>query len=437
MAETKTNTTSRENVATPFTFPHCTIISADSTTPDSQIDASTIMDMDVYESITHPGITGRIKFFDWQGAKEFLEIFAGDTISFEWGQETGPDGESDSLIGEYIIYGSSGDETPKDTTYNITEFFFCSPWLIEATTRQISKAWEKRGDGIKISDMVKDLIVECGGTPGTIIPTQQKLERFVSPYWTPLHIIRYFMGHAMDEQGRGGYTLWTDIKTGNVNFTPIAWFFEGNVEDVTTDESKKLTVRPQNFRFAGKIHAQTIESEFDILKYINSGIPNSEVYSFDYDRTSITKNGEPITDYAHPHLSSAISLPLTYEDKKYISSSYSTLWPNTAERMNDAKLKTHSELVDGKIRSGYTYLFSDIVKISMLSNANITRRAGSLVKLNYMSIESHKAEPNLKLTGSYLIREIRHSIVDNDYFQVLTICNDGYKEMGRLDMIEW
>jgi hypothetical protein len=430
MATSKTN---KENLGTPFSFPQCTIISADSTTPDSTIDVSTILDMDVYESITNPGITGRIKFFDWQGAKELKEIFAGDTISFEWGQEIGEGGQSDKLLGEYIIYGSSGDETPKDKTYNITEFFFCSPWLIDATTMQVSKAWAD----VLISDIVTDLITLCGGTPGTIIPTKQKLEHFVSPMWTPLHIIKHFMGYAMDGDKRGGYTLWTDIKTGNVNFTPIAWFFEEGVGSTIDDEAKKLTVRPQNLRFAGKIHHQNVESEFDILKYITSGMPESNLYSFSYDRTQVTKNGEPITDYAHPHLSSAISLPLKYEDKKYISTSFCALWPNTADRMGDAKLTVHDDMVEGKIRSAYTYLFSDIVKINMLANADIQRRAGSLVQLNYMSVENVKAEPNLKLSGSYMIREIRHSVTDNDYFQVVTVCNDGYKEMGRLDMIEW
>jgi hypothetical protein len=64
------------------------------------------------------------------------------------------------------------------------------------------------------------------------IETKQTLERFVTPFWSPIKIIRYLMSFALDakpkenitpkigEGEQGGFLLFTDLKTGKVNFIP-------------------------------------------------------------------------------------------------------------------------------------------------------------------------------------------------------------------------
>ena len=377
-------------------------------------------EINIYEDLTNPAILGDITIADYQGFNEVGEIFAGDDVEIIMNTE-----DREELSLKFKIYAS-------DTAVNVNSTFqpityrFCSEWLIDAMTRQISKAYKEK----YIHEIIKDLLSECGAKIGYIEPTKQKLFRFTTPFWTAIKSIHHLLSFAMNEQGIGGYIFWTDLKTGKVNVTTVDYLYNGKhgVED------KKFMSIPKNQFYESKIENVSFDTHYDIIQFVNQGVATSKYVSLFYDKNKTYEYKKKINEIKHKHLGKKLPINKTYTDKKYTVTKFTSLFPSKDDPVTEDSLV--KDMVDGRANTRYTRLFCDIFKISFMTQQNSSRRVGHTCFLEYQSEDKSQAIANKQYTGTYVIRNIRHMIFNGIYKQAVTIMNDGFYE-SKNDLVSW
>lgn len=379
-----------------------------------------ISSMNIYEGIIYPGILGEIQIADWQGFSEVGEVFAMDDIEITFASVDRPD-----IKMNFKIYASSTSMQPT-TTYNPISYKFCSPWLVDAFTRAISKSFKDKF----IHEIVKDLLTECGATIGFIEPTKQKLEKFTTPLWTPLKSISHLLSFALNTQDMGGYVFWTDLVSGKVNVTTMDYLYSGKFgkEDV------KFKPLPLNDLYEGRVMDLTVETNFDVIKSVNQGLQNTKYQSYFIDKNKLYTSEKKVNEIPQTHLSNKLPINNLFLDNKYCNIKHSFLYPiseNLVSDDNDLK-----NLIDGKANTRYTKLFSDTIRMTFRANANVSRRSGNICELEYQSAEKTFVTDNKLYSGKYLIRNIRHYLQGSAFLPIITIINDGYQET-KLDLVTW
>ena len=130
-----------------------------------------ISEVNIYESILNPGIMGNMTIADWQGLDEVGQVFGGDDFEIVFKTE-----DDTELSLKYKIYSNVTSNDP-GRSFNTSGYSFCSEWMIDGLTRQISKHYKDK----YIHEIIKDLLTECGAKIGFIEPTKQKLNHFTTP----------------------------------------------------------------------------------------------------------------------------------------------------------------------------------------------------------------------------------------------------------------
>jgi hypothetical protein len=387
-----------------------------------QLRGETLSHFDIYESICDPGILGDFSFSDWQGLKEFGEVFAGDDLEMCFNTEN-----KERLVLKFKIYASEENFVTHDQPVQRNKFSFCSPWLIDALTRQISKPFVKKFT----HEIIRELLTDCGAEVGFIEPTKEKLEIFVSPLWKPIHTIRHLLSHMKSESGKGGYLFWTDLKTGKVNVATLDYLMKGSLG--TYDS---FMVHPGNIRYDGRAYEIHVENNFDMIRHVNLGMFQINNLGFWFDKNRHQGVNDSSKEYKHTHLGKFLPVNKTFTDKKYQTTKFSYLYPHQAAAVTDEKL--YLEDLEADQRFTYSMLFSDVFKLNILASGETTRRAGWLAKLDFPSQnEALNKSGNKHFKGKYLIRDIRHSFGKGDVAQFISLVSDGFADFDRDLMVRW
>ncbi len=397
------------------------------------IEPSYIQSIEIYESLTQPGILGKISIQDYQGIKELASVFAGDEIEISFAV----DGQSNNAFTlKFAVYTDEGSRINPQLTYDTLELGFCSKWLLDGFTKQISKPYKDQ----YIHEIIQDILVtECSGAQiGYIEPTLQKLNNFLSPRWTPIHTIKYLLSYALNQSKIGGYIIWTDLRTDKINVTTIDYLMKENLQ--RADNS--LVILPSNQRYQGRIKSLNVESAFDSIRMVNNGIQQNVYYGFNFDSKKIYTTQDKITDMKNKRLSKKLPIHSKYVEndtkKKYARFKYSPLFPSTNNPiLDDTEVQN---FIDGDLYNQYAFFSSDIFKINIETLGDTQRKVGQLVLLEWPS-QSHnsgeKTDNKQMKSNDYLIREIKHHFSSYlDYKQYITLAIDGYQEYNA-SLINW
>lgn len=393
-----------------------------------EIDMDNVMSIEIFEGIGNMGIYGSILMQEYAALKEIGNIFAGDFIKLEFGRI-----DDTPLTLEYVIFESYGDTSDEDDFHNLISFGFCSKWLLEANTKKRSKPFLN----MRIDEIVTDIVENCGGTMNVVVPTEQTLERFISPYWPPVVTLTHLMSFAASSNDKlGGYCLWTDIANEQVNFVPIIDLMDGLYGEVGFEMSQNFNYE----RSPARIIQQSIDTTFDVMKYADAGAGRSQLIGFNYDNTEVMKMDERMDEYANEHVNLGKQIPLNdrYMGRQYRNTKSSFLFNNTNSLIEDSAEgdKLTQELVKGKLRTKYSMIMADILTMRISSpGEGFQKRAGRLVKANYPSNNTTDGNKNAHYSGTYLINEIVHTIQGKQYLNALSLISNAYKEIDRPDMI--
>jgi len=385
-----------------------------------------MIELHIFEGLTNPAVTGYAILADREAILEKREILPGDKIEIEF---TSKADKTDTFSYKGIITGANG-KTKLDSTFPITEISFCSEWWFNATTKQISKCYKNKTWAEIIQDLINN---ECNGNLTAISPNvDKKIERYVSPYWTPAHIIKSLMNGAHNNPNETGYIIYENIKRNNTNIISLDYLFQGQ----WGIHPSTLVVGSQNKLYEGNVTNIMMESYFDSAKYINQGTHQTDFISFDYDRTKVYTSSESFDKIDLTHLSGFAPIPKKYNDP--IFKSIRKHWGPFHQQKRRTP-KEFQNYIDGNRNDHYCQLFSDMLKFNVLVPGATNRSAGQLVKLEYPSINTKETptERHKFLEGYYLIREINHIFKNDVYGQALTLCRDGFGKLDRNDLVRW
>ena len=398
-----------------------------------EVETSYISDLQIFESLTQPGILGKVSIQDYQGFRELSSVFSGDEIEISFAID---DQGSDALVLKFAVYTDEGSKVSPQNTYDTLQLGFCSKWLLDGFTKQVSKPYKDK----YIHEIIQDILTtECSGAQiGYIEPTLQKLDYFLSPRWTPIHTIKYLLSFALNASKIGGYIIWTDLKTDKINITTLDYLIKGGIPKAINS----FAILPSNQRYQGRIKNMNIESAFDAIRMVNNGIQQNVYYGFNYDTKKFFTTEDKITDVKNKRLSKKLPIHQKYKEdsknKKYARFKYCPLFPSTDNPVTDEdKFK---DLVKGQLYNEYAFFTSDIFKINIETLGDNQRRVGQLVLLEWPS-QSHnaggKSDNKQMKSYNYLIREIRHILSPYlDYKQFVTLVIDGYQEYDAT-IINW
>ncbi len=398
-----------------------------------EVDISKIKSLEIFESIEFPGNVGNVVIDDWVTLKEKLNIFSGDIVDISFGRDSDP-----VLVLEMVITDDPVEIILPGQDDKYIQLSFCSKWLVEGFTQNRSKVWKNK----YIHEIVADLVEDCGGTLGAFERTKQKLDRFVSPFWSPIQTIRYLMGFAVDRNDHGGYLLFSDLREDNVNFLPYNRLIHAEINAGRVPFNLKFN--PKHALSYEKILNLSVANSYDSIKYGNSGLGRSQYIGFDYDKTEMMKNDLRIDEYIHNHLSTVLPLNNKYLGDKYRTSKEMLLYPNTDSLITDdvieseEYLRSPSELLNGKMNTKQSLTFSDMVTLNIVTNGEgVHKKSGRLIGVEIPSRNRKIEVLHKQLSGTYLIKNLKHSIVDLIYSNTMTVISDGYKLVSRKDMITW
>ncbi len=248
--------------------------------------------------------------------------------------------EDENILSTKMVIYDVQDRVMTPLTSKIT-ILLCTRDLINNTAIKVSKRFGK-GEGTNIGDLVKDDILT--GLLGTQVPinVQQTLNKYsyISPYWTPLTMIRWLATKAIaapEESGapsssagyaffqnKDGYVFWSFDKLAKQELTETAankfilGYIAGELEDLKNKlPIDKLTVKSSNDILQGMNYGSYVstvmtldlkdmkyeEHPFDINKYYES-VPrlNQETpvpkYFSNFDETSYTRVMSKLLDTA-------------------------------------------------------------------------------------------------------------------------------------------
>lgn len=391
-----------------------------------EVEAAFITHVEIYESLTQPGITGYMEIKDYQALQEIGNVFIDDDIILTFSIDGD---EANELNLKFKLFTNEGSRQLALNTYDFLRIGFCSPWMVEGLSRLISKPYEKK----LISEIIKDLLEECGAKIKYIEATKTKLENFVTPLWTAYHSIKHLMSFAINEEGVGGYVCWTDLKTGEVNVTTLDYMLKG-----TLGTYKSFEINSSNLRYTGRVKEMAIESSYDTIRLINTGMPNIRYHAFNFDTNKIESTKNSVVEDKQTRLGQKFPLLSKYNTDKYITHKFTSLFPETADPIT-SDITQLTNLTQGLESNTYAMLTTDVFKINIEVLGEMTRRVGWLAQLEYPSVgtDTGNKTGQKQLKGLYLIREIKHVFsLSTDYEQFITLVSDGYKEFDK-ELIAW
>jgi hypothetical protein len=306
----------------------------------TDIELSFITSIDIYESLSQPGITGFIAIQDYQGLRELGNVFSGDILEISFGV----DGQEEfDIETKFVIYTDEGSRVLPQQMYDVLNLGFCSIWLRDALSKSISKPYKDK----YIHEIIEDiLITECSGANiGYIEPTLQKLEHFLSPRWTPFHIIKHLLSFALNKDKIGGYICWTDLKTNKINVTTLDYLVKGNLGKA----NNSFIILPGNKRYQGRIKNLTFESSFDSFRMVTTGIHDSVYYGFNFDKNEFITTKDKITDLKNSKLSNKFPFESNYaSNKKYSTYKFCPIFPSTDTTISSDDTKL-TDLLEGAL----------------------------------------------------------------------------------------
>lgn len=368
----------------------------------------------INQSINKFVTTGRIVLNDFI-LKEFYEFFANDSIELII---------EDELLNKtynikFIIYKVGGTKV-NNGEYDTLEMFFCSPWAIDFYTKPISLTYTEKS----ISNIVNDLFYRCNVKINNLEETLDIID-FTSPLWSSSCIIKHLMRFAQNQESKAGFLCFPDFESQKINFVSTDFLIS---EKLGLDKIG-LYYDKLDGDLPAAIKTLNIEKEFDVIENIDKGLGNLKAKSFNYnylvdDNTNdnISETNIKLKQYKRNKLSKYIPLSKDFEEDEY-QTQFLTHFNNNS--LNEAFIKNK-----------YNKVLNSMIKINMLVAPSLERKIGMITTLNFPSNQNNKYNNNEKLTGKYLITDIKYIFDEERFTQTLSLSSEGYKTSKIENLIE-
>lgn len=273
----------------------------------------------------------------------------------------------------------------------------------------ISKSYKGR-----YSDIVDQLLNDLGSTRQLEKEDSLGIQKFVSPFWTPLHCCHWVSGRSYD--ANNSPFLFYETVDG-YRFKALKTLFESEVYRKLRIEPKTADPNPDPDRLYSIVYEYEPLPRDSKMEQQDRGLFGSTTYVYSTLNKTIQKQEASYAD-----------LPKVDKFK---------LYDDVAGKRN--KVYVLMERADGSHRGA----FSRRMQLGLLDNtrANVMIAGDSLMRAGYvieLNVPSKAATPELvhevTTSGRWLVTSVRHVIRRDSYRTIIGIAKDSYSSdiAGRI-----
>ncbi len=400
-----------------------------------------LVELSYYEDIYSFVTSGYITLIDAQGFLELFQLSGNEFIEINFGKIRTGTNSTDQL---FRIYKTSDRKPSGNLNSEVYTLYFCSEELLLSEQTKISKSYA----GMKISDIVKDVLVEKLKVKDKNIQNIEEtigVYDFVIPRLKPFEAISWLSTYARPKLTGtvGADMLFFETKNG-FNFRSLQSMFKGQIYGTYRYQAKNIDELVQDFQ---EKTITVLDYEFvkthDSLKDTNSGTFANKVITIDPLARTYKTTDFNYKDYFDKKKTSSLNandvlVPLKNRLGKTQNESYDSrikvLTTNSAQVNlkyikdipgsvgKDVGVENYIPLRTAQLGlANYT-----VVKITIPGDPGIT--AGRTMFFNFPSLKptTNNKELDRYYSGTYLITAVRHIVTSAGSYQtVLEITKDS------------
>ena len=380
-----------------------------------------LSELNLFESIFKNSISGNLNVSDTENLISEFPIVGHEEIIISFGNPTDPNSEDIQVkfrVYKIDPYSRRGERSSEYTIHFIT------PEYLENAKNRISKAYSFS----KISDIVSSITENNLGVEADVEITKGNHD-IIIPNWRPFDALNWLCARAQNPKSDGSnYVFYEDID--GYKFKSIETLVgEAPVQNYKW-KPKNLPEGEDDFLVPNDY---TIQSHFDIIRNIGTGMYSSKVLLHDI----IKREYEEITfDYLdtwedHNHITNNATILKKPEELNEIFDSYVKFIPVHDKQFSDKKSNEIKNTILPRI-SQIQQLNN--FRINMTVPGNTKLKVGSTIDFELPSLMesgSGSTDPDKLYNGKYLIAAVRHFIDGQTHECVLDLVKDSFfKELA-------
>lgn len=398
-------------------------------------------EIDVFESLTNPFISAKIKLLDAVGILESFEVFGGETVEirvrkmYRQGKQL-----EDDLKFKGIVYKVS-DRTPASERVEVYTIHCISEEFIENQKKKIS---QKFGP-LLYSDIAERIFKNE-------LNSKKKFNKEKTLGKQVVHIPNHNPFQALAFLAGRSYAPPTSKGKSSNNKNSCFLFFENkdgfnfrSIEDLISKSKESGQYFPEYFyqpvsiantkgnkEVSGKdlftIEDYTVDHSFDILDGLTNGFYGNSLVTFDYitgefshSKQNFEENFDRLehTD-TKAYSPTADSSPL----KTGTEQSVIRFLPSSKSSKNSSYIKEKiGQVYDSNFEEFYLQQVSKFARYFGTHSLNLKIPGDTMVKVGmmcYINLPSYfdqlvNKEPNKYYSGAHLITNVRHNITQSEY----------------------
>ncbi len=395
-----------------FSYP--SQFSIDEISIDGEDITAIFSNIEIFENIFIPAVSGSITFLDTDGGGfvEEQEIEFNEPFKFSITSSA-----DETLEFEGFLNGLRAESTKAGKKVYTADF--STKELRENEKKFICKKFEETPSGV-----ISTMIQEIGGQLNSSVGSEGQSMTFVASRWKPLKVINYVLqrgttgdsqatnkqtGQPSEEkaQGQSGFLCWQTIGVGNeYRFCSVSELLDG-AYDTHEDFETKIANRELSMEDANKI---IVDYDFkqcgDIQTKMRSGAFHSTLISFDLDTGSYSeyiydgRDGDTMTEKQKKIADKPTRIMMKPFTNEKFSNECSKSSPNTGDQSRLSMLQGVGRQNTFNDQTGHCTLYPHF---------NI--HAGDIFdcKINKIQVGDETNSPeNTKHSGKYVVKQVGH-----------------------------
>lgn len=383
-----------------------------------------IVELNLYESILSPFITGNISLSDSAAINEIFPLIGEESLILDI--ETPLEGTQLNLRRKswFMVYKMTNKENVAIKQVFYTLHFISIEGFTDANVK-ISQTYKG-----KISDIVQKIVKGkpgLGSSKDIIVEETSNNEIYTSNFWTPVQNIYYLTEKAINKRGNPSYVFFENNE--GFVFASLEGLLKAGIYQNFINHSKTRGVNePQSLEEEyTKVLDISTPVHYDYFDRLQAGFYGGSIYHYDLVSKRLVflnrvakKHWGNKQAHLNKHLAISNNLQFTPDAFRLIHIEHSKLYPQKPELPEDHYLKRaallswfEAQKINIRVFGRFDYTAGRIVNLTSYTNTFIDEKTTDDKIID-------KA-----ISGNYLISAIAHEITSTGHFCNLELIKDS------------
>lgn len=372
-----------------------------------QMESDDILTLYFVEDIMLSSISGKLVFRDKYGILEYGPFTGEEQVIIDYGTE-----EDRQLIFEIYKIGAVRQASVSDpAAEKVVEIYFVDVTFLPLTLRKYSRSF---GSAASYSGIVTHILKNMLEIPAKYLKidnTNNTIDNYIIPYWTPLQAIKFLSARATDTNGSGFLFYTSTEESWRINFRNINTLFSS---DNPPDKTPYI-FEDKDASKANKILEWWINS---LDKFSTKFLRGGQYLGYDWSTKTLINKEYKYDDGVDDSI--ILGRKSLYPDISDSETAITALGDNS-----EAMLKN---------RANYEWVtrYSMQQVVNLIVSGDENRYAGQQIEIQWPGYEKRKDIYNKMLKGNFLIKSVTHMFtgdVTMPYRQRLVCLKNGYYDV--------